>query len=130
MNAATARETCGLTLEQAARWARVSPAYLRRLERSGIGFPYALAVRLASFYARTTGNRTAVSLNDFLRHNPRENTTAHLSQTAHAQQHNINEVRAKVREAHRRSPASRVASPEPADNSVPATITPLRRAPG
>lgn len=45
-----ARERAGLTLAEAARLARVCPAYLRQMERSG-GTSYVLAYRLSSLYA-------------------------------------------------------------------------------
>jgi transcriptional regulator with XRE-family HTH domain len=43
-----ARAKAGLTLDQAARRARITPAYLRHIERCGA--PYTLAVRLAHIY--------------------------------------------------------------------------------
>lgn len=46
--AAKAREAAGLTLTQAARRARVSPAYLRRMEAGGCS--YGLALELAHLY--------------------------------------------------------------------------------
>lgn len=46
--AARAREAAGLSLEQAARRARICPAYLRHVERNGAG--YALAQRLSRIY--------------------------------------------------------------------------------
>ena len=51
--AAAARERAGLTLEIAARRARVSPAYLRLVERTSA--PYSLAVRLARIYGCPLG---------------------------------------------------------------------------
>lgn len=49
MNRATeARKAAGLTIAEAARLARVSPAYLRRVEREGASF--VLAQRLARLY--------------------------------------------------------------------------------
>jgi transcriptional regulator with XRE-family HTH domain len=47
--AAIARMKAGLSLEEAAKRARVCSAYLRRIERSG-GCSYPLAVRLARLY--------------------------------------------------------------------------------
>lgn len=47
--AAQARDTAGLTLQQAARHARVGESYLRRVELHG-GAPYVLARRLARLY--------------------------------------------------------------------------------
>ena len=47
--AQAAREQAGLTLTEAARRARVCPAYLRRIENSG-GCSYPLACRLAKLY--------------------------------------------------------------------------------
>jgi transcriptional regulator with XRE-family HTH domain len=47
-HAAQAREAAGLTLEQAAKRARVSVRYLRHVERHGAG--YALARRLSHIY--------------------------------------------------------------------------------
>ena len=47
---AQARETAQLTVEQAARQARICPAYLRRIERHG-GATYVLAMRLARLYS-------------------------------------------------------------------------------
>ncbi len=44
-----AREKVGLSLHHAARRARISASYLRRIERHG-GTPYILAVRLAHLY--------------------------------------------------------------------------------
>lgn len=44
-----ARKQAGLTLEEAARRARICPAYLRRVELHG-NAPYVLARRLASLY--------------------------------------------------------------------------------
>jgi transcriptional regulator with XRE-family HTH domain len=44
-----AREAAGLTLIEAGRRARVSPAYLGQLERTG-RFPYHLAQRLLRIY--------------------------------------------------------------------------------
>ncbi len=44
-----ARESAGFTLEQAARRARVCPAYLRRIEKRG-WTPYVLAMRLSRLY--------------------------------------------------------------------------------
>jgi transcriptional regulator with XRE-family HTH domain len=46
---ARARAAAGLTIEQAAKHARIGPDYLRRIERHG-GAPYPLACRLASLY--------------------------------------------------------------------------------
>jgi transcriptional regulator with XRE-family HTH domain len=46
--ARAARESVGLTLEAAARRARVTPDYLRRVERHGAS--YVLARRLAALY--------------------------------------------------------------------------------
>ena len=43
------REAAGLTVDQAARRARICTAYLRRIERTG-GAPYVLAERLAKIY--------------------------------------------------------------------------------
>ena len=48
-NAQTAREALGLTIVQAAQKARITPAYLRRIELYG-KTPYPLACRLASIY--------------------------------------------------------------------------------
>lgn len=45
----SAREAAGLTLEAAAKRARVSPAYLRKLEAGG-QYSYVLAVRLSRIY--------------------------------------------------------------------------------
>jgi transcriptional regulator with XRE-family HTH domain len=45
-SAVSARAAAGLTIEAAARRARVTPAYLRQIERRG-GAPYALACRLS-----------------------------------------------------------------------------------
>ena len=53
--AQAAREAAGLTLEQAALKAVVSPAYLRRLERPGARISYALACRLSKHYACPLG---------------------------------------------------------------------------
>lgn len=65
--ATSAREAAGLTLEQAAKAARITPAYLRRKEREG-GFAQPVASRLARRYG--------CSLSVFLRHrreaNPNE----------------------------------------------------------
>lgn len=47
-NAADARRAAGLTLEQAAKKARISPRYLRQVERHGANF--ALAELLAQIY--------------------------------------------------------------------------------
>lgn len=47
-DAERARELAGLTLEQAAKRARICPRYLRRVERAGAN--YALAQRLAAIY--------------------------------------------------------------------------------
>jgi transcriptional regulator with XRE-family HTH domain len=47
--AARARESAGLSLEQAARQARVSHDYLRQVERTNSA-PYSLARRLANIY--------------------------------------------------------------------------------
>jgi transcriptional regulator with XRE-family HTH domain len=44
-----AREAAGYTLIQAARRARVSPIYLRRIEKHGKA-PYVLACRLRALY--------------------------------------------------------------------------------
>ena len=44
-----ARTENGLTLEQAAKRARICTTYLRRVERHG-GAPYSLAQRLAGIY--------------------------------------------------------------------------------
>jgi transcriptional regulator with XRE-family HTH domain len=59
-----ARERAGLTLERVAQRVRVTPAYLRSLERTG-RFSYPLAVRLVRLYG---GGST---LNDFLPTKPR-----------------------------------------------------------
>ena len=48
-DARSAREGAGLSLEAAARKARIGTSYLRRIERQG-GASYALAVRLAAIY--------------------------------------------------------------------------------
>lgn len=48
-SASQAREAAALTLDVAARKARVSVSYLRRIERHG-GATYALAMRLARLY--------------------------------------------------------------------------------
>ncbi|HEX8236059.1 MAG TPA: helix-turn-helix domain-containing protein [Abditibacteriaceae bacterium] len=47
--AAKARQSAGLTIEQAAKRARIGVEYLRRLERHG-GASYVLARRLARLY--------------------------------------------------------------------------------
>jgi len=47
--AACAREAAGFSLEQATQSARICPAYLRRIERSG-GCSYPLAMRLSRLY--------------------------------------------------------------------------------
>jgi hypothetical protein len=44
-----AREAADLTVERAAKLARICPAYLRQVERQG-GAPYVLAVRLSHIY--------------------------------------------------------------------------------
>lgn len=49
IRAQSARESAGFGLEEAARRARVSPDYLRRIERNG-GAPFALACRLSNLY--------------------------------------------------------------------------------
>lgn len=46
--ASDARETAGLTVAEAARLARVCPAYVRRAEKHGAS--YTLALRLARIY--------------------------------------------------------------------------------
>jgi hypothetical protein len=51
--AAAARERAGLALEAAARRALVTPAYLRRVERTGA--PFSLATRLARIYGCPLG---------------------------------------------------------------------------
>jgi transcriptional regulator with XRE-family HTH domain len=48
-NASRAREAAGLSLEQAARKARIGPRYLRGIELHG-GAPYVSALRLARIY--------------------------------------------------------------------------------
>jgi transcriptional regulator with XRE-family HTH domain len=48
MSAAEARERAGLTIQTAARRARVCTAYLRQVERGGA--PYNLARRLSAIY--------------------------------------------------------------------------------
>ena len=47
--ATRARESLGLTPEQAARRLRITPRYLRSIERNG-NAPYALAERLSRLY--------------------------------------------------------------------------------
>ncbi len=49
IHSAQARESAGLTLKAAAKRARISVAYLRRIEKSGAA-PYVLAVRLSHIY--------------------------------------------------------------------------------
>jgi len=49
-NAAQARQESGFSLTEAARRARVCPAYLRRIELHGKA-PYVLATRLAHLYS-------------------------------------------------------------------------------
>lgn len=49
MNAAAARKAANLTIEQAARKARIGVRYLRRIERHGKS-SYVLAVRLSNLY--------------------------------------------------------------------------------
>lgn len=51
--AAAARRMAGLTVQEAARKLRVSPAYLTQVERQGA--PYALARRLAALYGCSIG---------------------------------------------------------------------------
>ena len=50
MDAQVARVNAKMTVEEASRRARISAAYLRRIER-GVGAPYALALRLSHIYA-------------------------------------------------------------------------------
>lgn len=50
LSAVQARQDAGLSLQQAAKLARVCPAYLRRVEKHGDA-PYVLAMRLARLYS-------------------------------------------------------------------------------
>jgi len=45
-----ARESAGLSVEQAAARARIAFSYLRRIERQGGGAPFVLAQRLSRLY--------------------------------------------------------------------------------
>ena len=65
-----AREAAGLSLADAARRARVSPSYLRRIELHG-GAPYVLAKRLCRIY------RCSIHL--FLPSSPRQSERSNAS---------------------------------------------------
>lgn len=62
-----AREAAGLTVEQAAKQARICTAYLKAVERRG-GASFVLATRLSRLYQ--------CSMNVFLYSKPKKNTEA------------------------------------------------------
>ena len=83
-----ARLDAGLSLAEAARRARVSPAYLRRVEREGA--PYVLARRLASLYTcridlflptTPTGGRTTAGKRGGGRRSPRPGRDQRLGES-------------------------------------------------
>jgi len=72
-SAVAARESAGLTIEAAAQRARVTPAYLRQIERHG-GAPFALACRLARLYG--------APLDTFLKRKESESERIRAAETA------------------------------------------------